>query len=643
MGRKLLLVFTLLGAISIATSAVVADGAEKLSGGTTAVRSPRLSEKESAQIRKLQEKIANIRRLVTQLYHNPAKLNELNQLAVEVHRDYPQLPIVSILRYGRMVGFLRGDRRVVDNVRLHKFVIGGVNYGNECKLCDGTGLCPSCYGSGICNLCLGAGKLRNPRGGFNSCRRDCSTCGGNPLSVLCHRCRGVGALCDYSKLQNARGRMQRYLSGLSLTWAARCDYLGSLYYEGRNGMSRDPVRAREFFEAASGGNDAHAMYMLSVMLRKGEGGAADAKRSERMLLQAANCDWPDAMREMAMRAMKKRDYRQSKKWIYRLANPRYLGFTPVDRAARSLSLARLAAFEFRNGSDYMDSDVLVDYPQTVRDAFAKAAGQGDLLARVWLLCDKYQNDEYRINSEKYSHLERIKYKYTWRSRIVTDYYTDRKSFQSPNRIVCIENFFIALSYLLDNFSVVEFPGYEQYKDKSAKSDFFDFFCSTSGYQWHTIKYYYLPVRGIYLKVPDGYIVLLGKPVKPLNNIEVLKFSETSHKYYFFMELLMLCNFVDNESDNYNFTGGVDTKELMVVREYGLWTIQAGMEIAAAEKRINAENAKETPDQAAVNRDRQLIRERKTIIDVCRVNANEVWIALHRKLKGEARVFSVSEP
>ena len=615
----------------------------------------RARAREKVLVRELEEKVSNIRDLAVQLYRNPSKptvmkqLEELNQLAVEVHRSYPQLPIVKILRYVRMIGFMRGNRRVIDDVRLHKFVIGGVDYGDDCKLCGGTGLCPACYGSGICTLCAGTGSLRNPQGGTDSCRTDCKICSGHPLSQICHRCKGVGALCNYTKLQSARRRMERELSHLGLPESARYDYLGTLYYEARDGMPRDLRRARELFEQAAENGDPHAMYMLSVMLRKGEGGKADAERSDELLLRAANLEQPDSMREMATRGMIKRQYRQVKKWIYHLANPRYLGLHNGEPAARSVSMARIAAFEYRNGTDYMDSDVLVDYPQTTRNAFILAAKQGDLLAREWLLCDNYQNDEYRVNSEFYSHLERVKYRYTWKNRIITDCYKGRKDSASPNRIVCIENFFIALGYLIDRFPVVEFPKYEQYKNKgnpdsSARniSDFFDFFCSASGNTWHKTNYRYLMLNKSYVRVPDGYIILQGKLAKQLKQGEVLHFTENGSRHYFFMELLMLCNFIDAEGDNYDFSGIIDIKELMVVREYGLWTIKAGMAIEAAEKRIEDEKAKEAPDEEAIKRDQKLIREQKTIIDVCRVNANEVWIALHRKLKGEARVFSVDE-
>lgn len=646
MKRYCFFMLLLLLMMSAVSPEAAADVGKKGSVRRAAIPELSLTEEEQDKVNELQEKISNIRDLALGLYKNPSKQEMLNQLemlnqrAVELHRSYPQLPIMKLLRYGRMIGFLRGDPRVVDDVRMHKFVIGGANYGDSCKICDGTGLCTACYGTGVCTLCMGSGRLRNPRGYFDSCPTLCKICEGSPERKICHRCRGVGALCNYTKLQSARGRMERELGRLSLSRASRYDYLGTLYYGGRQGFKRDPKRARELFGQAAKLDDPHALYMLSVMLRKGEGGKADVKRSDKLLARAADFEWPDAMSEMAMRGMKKRQYAQVKKWIYRLANPRHLGLTPVDPGARALSMARLAAYEYRNGSDYVDSDVLVDYPQTVRNAFAQAARQGELLARVWLLCDRVQNREYRSKSDRYSQQARIMYKYRWRDRIVHDME------KNDIRIVCIENFFIVLPYLIDNFSMVEFPAYETYKaGKGNANDYFDFFCKYSGFQWIYKKYVYTVLDRTFVKVPEGCMLMQGRVIKlpKTDKNKKLISSTKGGKYYFFMELLMLCNFIDNESDNYNFVGVIDVKELMVVREYGLWTIRAGMAIEAAEKRIEAEKAKEAPDEAAIKREQQLIREQRTIIDVCRVNANEVWIALHRKLKGEARVFSVSEP
>jgi TPR repeat protein len=90
--------------------------------------------------------------------------------------------------------------------------------------------------------------------------------------------------------------------------AAHADYLrGLAYRNGSHGLPLDPARAVLALTAAAEGGVPAAMFILSHMLAEGEGAARDPAAARRWLEAAAQAEYPEALQEMAMRAMSEHD------------------------------------------------------------------------------------------------------------------------------------------------------------------------------------------------------------------------------------------------------------------------------------------------------------------------------------------------
>ena len=90
--------------------------------------------------------------------------------------------------------------------------------------------------------------------------------------------------------------------------AAHADYLrGLAYRNGSDGLPVDAARAVAALTAAAEGGVPEAMFILSHMLAEGEGTARDPAAARRWLEVAAQAEYPEALQEMAMRAMSERD------------------------------------------------------------------------------------------------------------------------------------------------------------------------------------------------------------------------------------------------------------------------------------------------------------------------------------------------
>jgi len=89
---------------------------------------------------------------------------------------------------------------------------------------------------------------------------------------------------------------------------AHADYLrGLAYRNGSGGLPVDAARAVAALTAAAQGGVPEAMFILSHILAEGEGAARDPAAARRWLEAAAQAEYPEALQEMAMRAMSERD------------------------------------------------------------------------------------------------------------------------------------------------------------------------------------------------------------------------------------------------------------------------------------------------------------------------------------------------
>ncbi|TQK11251.1 SEL1-like repeat protein [Herbaspirillum sp. SJZ107] len=89
---------------------------------------------------------------------------------------------------------------------------------------------------------------------------------------------------------------------------AHADYLrGLAYRNGSHGLPVDAARAAAALTAAAEGGVPEAMFILSHMLAEGEGTTRDPAAARRWLEAAAQAEYPEALQEMAMRAMSERD------------------------------------------------------------------------------------------------------------------------------------------------------------------------------------------------------------------------------------------------------------------------------------------------------------------------------------------------